>query len=327
MGASENYNQNVYGGLGACGTAAIADNAYDIAQFSGHGSLDGRIKPDVVAPGTRSMGAATRDALYADEDSGPCMGHYLCEPRFVVSNGTYGEVWGKGTSFATPLAAGAAGLLGQWYRNTHNNVAPSPAMKKAMIINSALDIQGGWYQPDEYTTITVDHIPSDYQGWGKVDLRRSFPAAGTWFALDQSVLFTTSGGSPWIGHFRRGSVGRPVRVTLVWTDAPGSPGSNHPMVNDLDLRVYQLDAMGGCWMSVGNTSISQTSGLSSQVSCNSIVSPDSDNNVEQVFFDAIISSDFEVVVTPRSINAKALPLAAGTVNQDFALFIENGYQI
>ena len=143
VGASENYNQNVYGGLGACGTAAIADNAYDIAQFSGHGSLDGRIKPDVVAPGTRSMGAATRDALYADEDSGPCMGHYLCEPRFVVSNGTYGEVWGKGTSFATPLAAGAAGLLGQWYRNTHNNVAPSPAMKKAMIINSALDIQGG----------------------------------------------------------------------------------------------------------------------------------------------------------------------------------------
>ena len=328
VGASESYNKNLYldhNNNEACGTAAIADNAYDIATFSAHGTVDGRIKPDVVAPGTRSMGAGSRDPGYA---GGPCMGRYLCEPSFVATDGTYGEAWANGTSFAAPVAAGAAGLLGQWYRSTHNNVAPSPAMKKAMIINSALDIHGGWYQPDGNTTISVDHIPSEYQGWGKVDLRRSFPAAGSWYALDQSVLFTTSGGTAWTGNFAANIQDRPVRVTLVWTDAPGDPGTGHLLKNDLDLKVWTVDSNLQCVMAGGNTSISESSGLSELIPCTSTLTLDVDNNVEQVIFMPTSSiAIFHVIVTPRVIGDKAVPLGTGTANQDFALFIENGHQI
>ncbi len=325
VGASEGYNPNSYDSSRdqkICWDPDRADNAYDVASKSCVGTPDGRVKPDVVAPGTKIVGAATRDpnyALWSRTDHSHCWTHVDCLPNFIATDGTYGEVGAYGTSFAAPAAAGAAGLLYKWFKTRLYGQAPSPATTKAMLINSAVDIQGG-----RYDTLTVDHIPSNYQGWGKVDLRRSFPTGDTWFMVNQSVVFTASGGSPWVGQFQVPSGATPVRVTLVWTDAPGSPGSSHPLVNDLDLKVSLVDSNNQCWMAAGNTSISESSGLSVLVPCSSTLVLDTDNNVEQVIFSANAGTYFEVTVTPRSLNAKALPWGAGPVNQDFGLFVENG---
>ena len=81
-------------------------------------------------------------------------------------------------------------------------------------------------------------------------------------------------------------------------------------------------------MAGGNTSISESSGLSELIPCTSTLTLDVDNNVEQVIFMPTSSiAIFHVIVTPRVIGDKAVPLGTGTANQDFALFIENGHQI
>ncbi len=227
--------------------------------------------------------------------------------------------WSWGTSFAAPQVTGAAGLVSKWYKATHSGVLPSPAMVKAMLINAALDIQGGL----RFTT-TVDHIPSDYQGWGKVDLARAFPTSNDYFSVDQSYLFTVSGGSPWSRVFSVNNPAQLIRVTLVWTDAPAGPNSGHPLLNDLDLRVYQIDGLSNCWVAPGNTSISESYGTSGFWRCDSNYSLDTLNNVEQVIFLPTLNPyAFTVTVTPRSLTAKAVPGGSGTVNQDFALFVEN----
>jgi hypothetical protein len=325
VGASEGYNP--YLGSTYCTTLSDADNAFDVATFSSSGSTDGRVKPDLVSPGTRTMGAATRDPNYPQRwIETPPPGHWscwlrgTCDPVYLMTDGSYGVGWYKGTSFAAPGVAGAAGLVGKWYRGTHSGTSPSPAMTKAMLINSALDIQGGLRG-----SITVGHIPSNYQGWGKVDLTRAFPASSDRFDLDQSYLFTVSGGSSWSRVFTVNNPAQLIHVTLVWADAPANPGSSHPLLNDLDLRVYQIDGLSNCWVAPGNTSISSSSGQSGVWRCDQSYPLDTINNVEQVILAPTLNPySFIVTVTPRLLSAKAIPWGAGTVNQDFALFVENG---
>lgn len=117
-----------------------------------------------------------------------------------------------------------------------------------------------------------------------------------------------------------------VRVTLVWTDADASPTTGNPLRNDLDLRVYQTDALFNCWVAPGNTSISESSGTSGFWQCAQSYGLDAANNVEQVLFLPTLNPYiFTVTVSPRSLVAKAVPNQSGTVNQDFALFVQNAY--
>ncbi|HWP43031.1 MAG TPA: S8 family serine peptidase, partial [Blastocatellia bacterium] len=61
VGASENVRA---GGIDGCGVENVdADNAMDMSFFSSGGPLfDGRLKPDIVAPGTHMQGAASQHA-------------------------------------------------------------------------------------------------------------------------------------------------------------------------------------------------------------------------------------------------------------------------
>src|SRR5262249_36226347 len=69
VGASENIRK---GGTDGCLTTdGEADNALDMADFSSGGPLDdGRLKPDLVAPGTHIQGAASQSPDF--NSSGVC---------------------------------------------------------------------------------------------------------------------------------------------------------------------------------------------------------------------------------------------------------------
>jgi hypothetical protein len=323
VGASENYNG--FSGADSCGTFDYANNAYDIAWFSRSGSRtdtadfnpedpnsrDYRWKPDLVAPGTRIMGAASRQISAQPHSTywedcwfhGTCV-KYLFDPPSLPSN----IAWSAGTSFAAPGTAGAAALVEKWYSNTHSSLWPSPAMVKAMLVNSARDIVGGMFN-----SVSVDHIPSWYQGFGKVDLGRAFPASGNYYDLDQTWSFTTSGSNLWVRSFTVRDGTKPVYITLVWTDAPGFGGSGYALKNDLDVYV---DAPMANSHFVGN-SFSETTGQSIRYTGGQIPF-DNRNNVEEIVFvpNSYGIVGFWVTVFPRTISEGS---------QDFAIFVTNAY--
>jgi subtilisin family serine protease len=89
-------------------TNAGADNASDIINFSGRGpTQDGRMKPDVVAPGTHITGASPQHGGYS--------GTGVCDAAFAGS-AFYSLV--SGTSRRRRTCSGAAALLRDWYVRT-----------------------------------------------------------------------------------------------------------------------------------------------------------------------------------------------------------------
>jgi len=206
VGASENYRITVSGAAG-CGTVN-ADNIDQIACFSSRGpAADGRIRPDVVAPGTWIVSAlAGTDALWGNIDAG----HRYC----------------TGTSQACPHVAGATALIQQWWKNTHSGALPAPALSKAMIINGAVDPAAD----------PAGTIPNNSEGWGRMNLANSFNTGVPTIFNNQQNVLTNAGQTFSAGGTVSGPT-RPFRVTLVWSDAPGAAGANPALVNNLDLEV------------------------------------------------------------------------------------------
>ncbi len=222
----------------------IANNRRGMAAFSSRGPTDdGRIKPDVVAPGTAIISARSHDPLAG------------------VSWGRYDEhyVYMGGTSMSTPLTAGAAALVREWLTRFNGVVSPSSALLKAMLINGAVAISPGQYGHGDTQEIPFHH-PNNVSGWGRVDLGASLaPTAprDIWFVDNSAGLSTGEtanydlrvGGSTMPGADFRAvptegisdedppDMGGELRISLVWTDYPGSPAAARALVNDLDLEV------------------------------------------------------------------------------------------
>ena len=113
VGAAESVRAS---GTDGCGVPNEgADSARDIVDFSSRGPTDdGRLKPDLVAPGTHITGAAPQHAGYTD------LG--VCD-KFLAGTPWYSLV--SGTSQAAPHVAGAAALVRSWHQRVHGT-APSP---------------------------------------------------------------------------------------------------------------------------------------------------------------------------------------------------------
>lgn len=198
----------------------VSNNSSGMVAFSGRGPTnDGRVKPDVVAPGSNII--SCRSHL-----SGAGTG-------WGVYNADY--VYNGGTSMSTPLVAGTAALVRQYYR-TQRGHAPSSALIKGTIINGATELYPGQYGTGSYIEIPAAR-PNNVEGWGLVNPAYLITPSPT--RVLEFVDHTTglgTGGSASYSYYVAGSES-PLRVTLVWTDYPASTSASKSLVNDLDLVV------------------------------------------------------------------------------------------
>jgi hypothetical protein len=290
VGASENVRK---GGVDGCGTADVdADNAQDIADFSSGGpTIDGRIKPDICAPGTHVIGAASQNP---DFDSlavcGPPTGLYFPAGQTLYT-------WSSGTSHSAPMVSGAAALLRQFLLNRGEE--PSAALTKAMLLNTTSYMTGIRANGD---------LPHSRQGWGLLNLGRLLDNTPK-ILVNQTQTFSESGQEAvFTGEIKDGS--QPFRVTLAWTDAPGL-SAFAPWVNDLDLEVVVSGQVYRGNNFLGDKS--KTGGVA-----------DTKNNVESIWLPAGTTGAFSVRVRATNVAGDGVPGNNDATDQDFALVVFNG---
>jgi hypothetical protein len=209
-------------------TDHMSDDPNGLAAFSSRGTtMDGRTKPDIVAPGTN---IASVRSLQSGAGTG-----------WGIVSGNTNYLWMGGTSMATPLAAGASTVAREYFV-TKETYMPTGALLKATLANGATDIYPGQYGTGDTQEIATTR-PSQQAGWGRVDLENSlFPGGSreTWY-WDNSTDITSSLNSLSTGetatYTLEVTASEPMSVTLAWTDYPGTPAAAGGLVNDLDLKV------------------------------------------------------------------------------------------
>jgi subtilisin-like proprotein convertase family protein len=292
VGAAESSRPNVQD---LCGTPQTsADSARDIVNFSSRGPTDdGRLKPDLVAPGTHVTGAAPQHPGHN--------GLGTCGP-FPPGSTLYSIA--SGTSQAAPGVSGAAALVRRWYKHA-NGVDPSPALTKALLVNTATDIAAGNNGKGD----AIGPGPNTDQGWGRVNVGNVFDSTAREFRDQRPADVLGSSGDSRLQAYSVQNSGAPVRVTLAWTDAPG-PTVGSAIVNDLDLvveaggRTYRGNVFAGA--------VSRTGG-----------SADPRNNVESVYLPTGTSGRFAVRIVGTNIPGDGIPGNADLTDQDYALVVSN----
>jgi hypothetical protein len=141
-----------------------------------------------------------------------------------------------GTSMSTPLAAGAATLVRDFYQD-NEGITPSAALIKATLVNGATDISPGQYGTGATQEIPDPPRPNNVEGWGRINLENSiFPTAPLTLSYDDEASGLSTGGVATYVYTVT-TAGQPMRTTLAWSDYPGSPVADGGLVNDLDLSV------------------------------------------------------------------------------------------
>jgi uncharacterized protein (TIGR03437 family) len=321
-----------------CGiTLNAADNANEISGFSSRGpTFDGRTKPDLLAPGSYVTGGVFQttapglggmaDPCFHNNAFGVCgLPPTGSDPNLYFPAGQQFYTISSGTSHATAAVAGAAAIVRQRLINAGCN-APSPAMIKNLLMNSAR------YLP---ASGAADVLFSNNQGMGAVNLTSFFdrsiqPCPQTTEAGDPAASFEIAA-TPTIlrdqapsdtltrtGQMRviAGNVAdssKDFRVTLVWTDAPGTT-SGAAFVNDLDLEVtvggqtYKGNVFGGAFSKTGGAF-------------------DERNNVESVFIPAGVKGPLSVKVRATNIAGDGVPGNVDRTDQDYSLVIYNATRV
>ncbi len=167
---------------------------------------DGRIKPDIVANGI---------GLYSSYSS--------ADDAYTSSSGT---------SMSTPSAAGSIALLNQHFENVYGTGSKmKAATTKAIVIHTS----------DEAGTTTGP----DYEfGWGLMNTESAAAKITEDQSTDVILEYYLVDGETYTRDIITTSTS-PLKVTIVWTDIPGTPPSisldpaDAMLVNDLDLRITQ----------------------------------------------------------------------------------------
>lgn len=252
----------------------------DLSSNTAHGpALDGRNIPHLVAPG-----------CYVDS---------------TLPTNTYGMMCG--TSMASPHVSGAAALFIEYYRGLFG-VAPSPALLKAAFLAVAHNLAGN----RDADGGILGHPFDSKQGWGRLNLDAVVNPALPVLYFDNPLRFDNTG-EVWEQTFMAADPTQPVRLMLVWTDAPGHGlgGSTPAWVNNLDLLV---EAHGQTYRGnvFGATGWSQPGGVA-----------DERNNTEGVFLGPTAPEHFTVRVEAVNIAGDGVPNVGDGTDQDFALVCYN----
>ncbi len=292
VGASENQRQIDENGnwTDGCDTDPTgADNAMDVIDFSSRGPAPGgRVKPEVIAPGTHIQGTASTSTAY--DGTGVC-------DRFRPTGQTLFAA-SSGTSHSAPAVAGVASLYYRWLQTQYSLTTPSPAVVKAYMMS----------HPTYLTGVSAnDTLPSNSQGYGMPDMKTAFDNTSRTL-LDQTRTFGSTG-QTWTWNGSVANTAKPVRIALAYTDAPGALGTS-PQVNNLNLTVvvngvtYLGNRFTGQWSTTGGTA-------------------DSANNYEAIYLPAGTKGPVTITVTAANIAGDGVPGNADPTDQDFALVCYN----
>ena len=173
-----------------------------MASFSSRGpTSDGRVKPDISAPGTSLLS---------------------CVSQLVDPTGAEKYTTKSGTSMATPVVTGASALVREFLRKEEQIENPSASLIKALLLNGARKLLAAGLPP---------YYPNWVSGYGELNLTQSlYPTNGCLNIFEGEIqdqetkVFTLTKNTD-----------GPVSITLAWTDYPGNPSVKNQLVNDLDL--------------------------------------------------------------------------------------------
>jgi serine protease AprX len=269
-------------------TLARTDDAWGGGASIGP-AADGRIKPDL--------------SNYYDQ----------IDTTSSTSDTTYTASFG-GTSGATPITCGSAGLLFQMWadgvfdggpgkaRDVFTS-RPHAATAKALLINTA----------NQYPFTGANHdMTRVHQGWGTASVRNLHDTARVngWrfpVLVNETDLLTN-------GQTRRYPVTRttntPLRATLVYSDPAGSPTAAVARVNDLTLRVTAPNGT----VYFGNNGLLNGVWSTSGGSANTV------DTVENVFVQTPGTGTWTIDVIASQINADGHRETAAT-DADYALVV------
>ncbi len=243
---------------------AQADGPQGLAAFSGRGPCaDGRIKPDLVAPGTFIV--VPRPVGAADVGWG------------VAANTN--EIYVGGTGVAAEQVADAARRVRQWLAEQRGLASPSAALVKALLVAGARDLAPGQYGTGPKQEIPAGR-PNPAQGFGLLDVARAVqPGDGEGLDLHDAQGLAPSAAD--VYELDAGQAGGHFVLVLAYADFGAAPAAGKQLVNDLDLTVKTPSG-----------AVLHANGRSG---------PDDVNNVEMIEFEADEAGAYLARVEARAV--------------------------
>ncbi len=273
-----------------------------VATYSSRGpTVDGRVKPDIMAPGSSVVSAAGDASTTATIEA--------------AASSTK-----SGTSMAAPTIAGNAGLVRQFFtegfyprglKTAADSYNPSGMVLKAVLLNGTNPVLGSG--PSE-------QFATGSYGWG-----RGWTDSNLWFSTTPSAfgddnrrmrLFERTN----ISGLKTGEqqsytitgvpAGKELRATLTWYDPEATSGAALSLVNNLDLEV---DGPGGTLYrgNVFAAGVSTTGGVA-----------DIRNTVEQVRLTAPTAGTYTFRVKGAAVPGGS---RSNTDRQGYALVVSGGF--
>jgi hypothetical protein len=331
VGATENYDAGFphpFGGL----------DPENMTAFSSRGpAADGRLKPDLAAPGYFVYSNRFPTQYFSDELAAECS---PVDPSIDVCFPDFGGCYLShtaddcaveqllGTSMAAPTAAGLATLARQYFSDGYHPsgqadpadaFAPSAALLKAVLINGARNMTGRLYErrgADPQDLGPLHDAPSEIQGWGRVLLDDALYFAGDTRRtelLDVPNVEGVSTGETVELAFTVLAPEQPLKLTLVWTDPPAASYAVAALVNDLDLV---LEAPDGSLYAGNQWTADDVDVPDDKESRRDPLERDALNNVEGVLLRSPVVGPYRATIVARDV-----PGLKDRFTQGFALVV------